>query len=265
MSKVTKAVAARVAISKTVLSSVEVHGAEVSEALSKLLFPEGEPKKVSTEVFLAALGSALSRASAEISEADIAHARELSDDAGPRAARDEAVAVLRERMINTRGTLLNVYGAGILGSYGLLGETPLETELLLAKATHVEELLRTRPIEEEAIQEGVTVNPTALAKGLKDQVKRVKDALQSVQREEREAQLTQSRRNDAIAAWSSCYQGVADIMTGIYELVGRADLADRVRPTARRRAGLAEEADAGGSNSDSTVKGSGGTGGEGGA
>lgn len=259
MSKVTKAVASRVAISKTVLSSVEVHGPEVSEALSKLLFPDGEPKKLTTEVFLQALGSALARATSEVSQADIAHARELSDDAGPRAARDEAVAVLRERMIGVRGTVLSVYGPGILANYGLLGDTPVDVELLVARATNTEELLRTRPIEEAPIQEGVTVNPTALAKGMKDSVKRVKDALQSVQREEREAQLSLSRRNDAIAVWSASYQGVADIITGIYELVGRTELAERVRPTARRRAGLTEDIDLGGPGVDSTIKGSSGS------
>jgi hypothetical protein len=36
---------------------------------------------------------------------------------------------------------------------------------------------------------------------------------------------------------------VADTVTGIFALVGRGDLAELVRPTTRRRAGLAEAGD----------------------
>ncbi|MBI2569736.1 MAG: hypothetical protein HYV63_22255, partial [Candidatus Schekmanbacteria bacterium] len=41
----------------------------------------------------------------------------------------------------------------------------------------------------------------------------------------------------------STYQGVATALEGLYRLAGRADLADLVRPTARRRQGLPEPAD----------------------
>ena len=59
----------------------------------------------------------------------------------------------------------------------------------------------------------------------------------------REAQLTLKARNEAVGIWNAVYQGVADVVTGIFELVRRADLADLVRPTARRRAGVAEQGD----------------------
>ncbi len=50
-------------------------------------------------------------------------------------------------------------------------------------------------------------------------------------------------RNDAIDHFSGMYQGVADTITGLYEIAGRPDLADRVRPTTRRRAGVPEDTD----------------------
>jgi hypothetical protein len=68
-----------------------------------------------------------------------------------------------------------------------------------------------------------------------------------VRREEREAQLTREARNAALVRWNGSYQGLADVVTGLFELAGKPALAERVRPTARRRAGLTEDADMEGS------------------
>lgn len=146
-------------------------------------------------------------------------------------------------MISLRNTLSGVYGSKILAPYGLSGETPDDADLLVTRAKNTESLLRTRELTEAPQQDGVSLNLTTLAKSLGSARARVETALGNVRREEREAQLTLKRRNVALSSWNARYQGVADVMTGIYELVGRADLADLVRPTARRRAGLTEETD----------------------
>jgi len=67
--------------------------------------------------------------------------------------------------------------------------------------------------------------------------------LGDVRREEREAQVTREARNASLIGWNTSYQGVATVATGLFELAGQSALADRVRPTARRRAGLTEDAD----------------------
>ncbi|MBI2378141.1 MAG: hypothetical protein HYV07_29335 [Deltaproteobacteria bacterium] len=46
-----------------------------------------------------------------------------------------------------------------------------------------------------------------------------------------------TRRDRAVEAWVECYQRVATTLEGLFRLGGRADLADRVRPTARAAAG----------------------------
>jgi len=66
-------------------------------------------------------------------------------------------------------------------------------------------------------------------------------ALGNVEREKREAQLTQGAKNEAMTAWSTAYPAVADGAAAFFSLGGRSDLAQRVRPTARRRAGLPDE------------------------
>ena len=78
---------------------------------------------------------------------------------------------------------------------------------------------------------------------LKVRIDSLRAALGDVRREEREAQLTREARNAALVAWNGSYQGVATVVTGLFELAGKPALAERVRPTTRRRAGLTEDAD----------------------
>jgi hypothetical protein len=244
MADVSKMVADRTAIARTVLSSIEVHGAEISADLTKILFPDGAPKHLTVQAFINALHGALAASVEELRAADIAHAQELADDDAPRAARDAAIVQLRDQLIGLRGTLSSVYGVAILKVYGLSGETPEDPNMLLHRAENAASLLGSRPLAEKPKQDGVTVDIKKLGAALRAKAKKLKDALDAVKREEREGQLTRSRRDQAAAGVSSRYQGVADAMTGLYALTGRADLAEIVRPTSRRRAGLAEEDDA---------------------
>lgn len=240
---ITKLVTSRVAVSRTVLSSVEVHGAEVAARLSDILFPNGAPPTLTVADILTALHGALGRATFAMADSDVAHAQELADDEAPRAAREAAIATLREQLIGVRAAFTSVYGPGILGAYSLTGETPMDPELLLQRAASTARLLASRPVTEKPRQPGITIDAPSLATALDATAQQLRAALADVRREEREAQLTQARRDDAIALWNQRYQGVADTITGLYELAGRVELADRVRPTARRRAGLMEEAD----------------------
>ena len=70
----------------------------------------------------------------------------------------------------------------------------------------------------------------------------LKDALDAVAREERELQSTMSQRDEATARWTRTYAGVATILSGLAILAGLDDLAAKVRPTERKRAGIPEEA-----------------------
>jgi hypothetical protein len=57
-------------------------------------------------------------------------------------------------------------------------------------------------------------------------------------REEREAEQALTKRDAAVAAFEPVYTGVAEIAAGLLELAGQGELAGRVKPTVRRRAGL---------------------------
>lgn len=252
MADVSKVVADRIAITRTLTSALDVHGAELATALEKALFPNGAPSDCDVRVFLAALRAHAERSVDDVSSKDQAHAVEMADDAGPRQAREDARTALRESIIGIRTTLEGIYGAAILNAYGLTGETPIGADELVHAASTTEDLLRNRPLTEQPLRIGVSVNMTAIADDLKTRIETLRAALGDVHREEREAQVTREARNVALSAWNTSYQGIANIATGLFELAGHAALAERVRPTARRRAGLTELADTEGAGGEGT-------------
>lgn len=70
-----------------------------------------------------------------------------------------------------------------------------------------------------------------------------KKGLADVKREEREAQGAIHARDDALGVWNAHYQGVADVVTGLFDLVGNGELAAKVRPSSRKRAGRSSDED----------------------
>jgi hypothetical protein len=243
MTHVSKMVADRISISGTVMSSLAVHGPEVAPRLEALLFPDGPPASVTVAGLLRGLHDLLARNREQLGAADLAHAAELADDEAPRAARDGGITALRATLSSLRVTLLNTFGPALLAAYGVPSALPEQPDLLLRTASLIESRLRTRPLTEAPRQLGISIDPVAIADSLKAQIEAITAAVAEVDRERREAQLTLEAKNTSLAAWDAVYPGVADTTTGLYELAGRQDLADVVRPTARRRAGLTEDND----------------------
>ncbi|MDI1434256.1 hypothetical protein [Polyangium sorediatum] len=243
MSKVSKMVADRAAIARAVQSAATVHGPEAAADLEALLFPSGAPEKVTVADFLAALGDTLGRYVVSLEGADRAHAAELSDDDGYRTARDERMADLKNVYASLRELVVRSYGPAVADAYGLGSALPEDPQLLLSLAGHAEKLLRERPLTEQPKIKSLTLAPIAAAEDLAFAMSALRSALNDVEREKREAQLTQNAKDELMARWGSVYPGVADALAGLFTLAKRPALADRVRPTARRRAGLPEVED----------------------
>ena len=245
-SKLSKMAANRLAVTATVSSSAAVHGAELGEALHTVLFPDGPPRPDLTLKFLSGLGSLLDRAAAEVERTDLAHATELLDDEEPRQRRDTSESSLTTLLLGHRDTLGALYGPAVCRSYGLSAALPTTPAQLVQRARSILSQYRERPLTEPPLRAGVTIKLGVLADELEDAVAKLAGALGDVQRETREAQLTLERKTQAAEAWASVYSGVTHAFYGLYILAGRRDLADRIEPTARRRAGLPEEEDRGG-------------------
>ncbi len=242
-SKLSKMAANRLAVTATVTSSATVHGAEIADNLHHLLFPDGPQRTEVTHKFLSVLGSLLDRAAVEVQEADLAHAAEMLDDEEPRQRRDDAQNLLAATLLEQRKVLDSLYGERLSGVYGLAAALPTQSTALLQRARTVCQQLRSQPITARPLRAGLTVKASDLLTELTERIEALSSALGDVKREEREGQLTLERKNQATAEWQTTYQGVTYAFYGLYLLAGRPDLAERIEPTARRRAGLPEPGD----------------------
>jgi hypothetical protein len=241
--KVSRMVADRLAIANTVTSSIQIHGPEVAPALEKKLFPAGAPNGFSGQGMLTALSGLLGRKTDALVTADRAHATELADDDAFRTSREERRVELSGYLSSLRESLSRNYGPAVAAAYGLPSALPDDAQGLLSLAGIVEALLRKRALTEKPKRKSLAVDPIAAADDLKAAAGDLEATLTDVEREKREAQITLNAKNEAMAEWGTTYQGVADAAAALYVLAGRPDLAERVRPTARRRAGLPEADD----------------------
>lgn len=238
MARNSKRVANRIAVNSTVLASLRVHGAEVAPELQTLLFSGGRAGKLDLSLLLSRLADALEDAGRELAEADLAHAGELADDEGPRVARERATIATREKLLSLRELVSGAYGGEAARGLQLSEALPELPTQLVQRARSVAAALRSKNFSATPKHASLKLNLASLADEL-DQVREPLDAaLSDVAREEREAQTTMLRKNRATEDWERVYAGVTHMAYGAYLLAGRPDLAERIEPTARKRAGV---------------------------
>lgn len=236
--KASRMVADRVSISDTVIASVDNHGPEVAPLLDKLLFPAGVPANLDMAGVLGAIRQYLAQTTTNLVNRDTAHTLELVDDDPYRLQRDEAIVDLRAFLVSFRSTFSTNYSPEVASAYGLSAPIPDDANTLVRVAANIEELLRTRALTETPKKKSLTVHPIDAADDIKTSREAVESALAHVERERRESQLTQAAKNEAMDDWSTRYPRTADTIAALFALAGRDELANAVRPTARRRAGL---------------------------
>ncbi len=180
----------------------------------------------SLELVTGALGAAEDRCVAE-----------QADDIEPRQKRDRAVVKLLTLQIRVRSRIENALGDEGLARYGLDGPSPRTPNALASRLENTVNLLRSDPTE---LDDGLgEVLPTAkLADTLEAALAPLTEALGTLVVEERENEAALTDRDRAIIEWTLVYQSVATILSGLYRLAGRDDLAERIRPTERRASGL---------------------------
>jgi len=241
--KVSRMVADRVAITHTVVAAIEVHGPGAAPALDALLFPNGVPPGMTMGDVVTALGQLLGRLTMSLVESDQAHTNELADDDGYRKRREQTIADLRGQLVALRTAFTNNYDVSVAAEYGLAAALPDDNQSLIHTAGSVERLLRTRPLIEKPKMKGLMIDPVLSADDLRAAADAMQTALGDVEREKREAQATLDKKNTELETWGRRYPAIADLTSLLFILADRPALAERVKPTARRRAGLPESED----------------------
>lgn len=243
MSQPSKAVSDRIAISRTVVQSLNQHAPEIAHGLERALFPQGVPQNLKVADVVVALGVLLSRATESMIHADAAHQIELADDAAPRALLDQRSEMLKAFLVSLRATLVSTYGTTVAAAYSIPPQIPDDPELLLRIATGVERLLRERTLVETPKIKSLAIAPLAVAEDLGAAVADLRRALADVTREQREAIASETVRERALIEWFATYIATAETACGLYALAGQPELAQGLRPTSRRLSGLPEDED----------------------
>ena len=237
MGEITKLVANRQSNASVVIAALEVHAKASAADVSAVLFPKGEPKHLTVAIFIDALGKVLAAHADAIGAADRALADELGDDQPDRDARDAARAEVRAALTDCQSSVSGAYGASVVHAYALDSALPTADNLLLQQARVVHAALA-KGAPKATAKKGRKLDFAALAEELEMHIAALHAALQHVKREEREAEQALTKRDAAVAAFEPVYTGIADVAAGLLELAGQGDLASRVKPTVRRRAGL---------------------------
>jgi hypothetical protein len=239
MSEISKQVANRIAWARFVVSSCRIHGEPVKAVLAQLYDGiDGFDGTQFGEVMDTA-AARLGTATDEMRAAELALAAELSDDDEHRGRRDEVVEQLREELFAGRDVLERGLGEGAASAYGLSSAPPRRPDALLAFAENVINLLQETP-ESGTDVFGNAVETAAIASSLEQSHARLEAALDQIDQETRKAQQARAARDEVVDQWAEVYRGTATVLSGLFLLAGRRDLADRVRPTIRGTAGKSE-------------------------
>lgn len=232
-----KQVTDRQGATEAVASAAETHAARIAEAFTAAFADslQGDEKMPDVALLVTLLARKLRRDNAALVKATEAYEKELTDDAAPREARDEAAAALTAEVVDIRGLLESTYGTPLLRSLGIDGKTEVEPKAILAQsgklARSLQDPERTWPAP---ARKGVKIDPAEWADEIEAWSARLEKALKDVARETREAQAALDLKNRAMAANDVTFTRVARFLSAVFFLVGDDKLATKVRPSVRR-------------------------------
>jgi len=220
----------------SVIAAADTHGPAVSAALTDRLTPYLQQGEAVPDValLLSLIGRALCGEKDRLVSADEAHERELGDDAEVRAARDEAFETLYSEMVNLREVLTGLYGGTYAASL-FQGITPRDPVVLVRFAELVEKNLQSATLPKARIK-GASLDKDEEIGKLAGLRKALDGHLKAVNREVREAQVTQAAKNETMDEYDDLFGAAATVLSGFLRLSGKDELAANLKP-ARKRPG----------------------------
>jgi hypothetical protein len=168
--------------------------------------------------------------------AEIAYVDEQADDPLVRESRDVAMGPLGTCMIQTRSKVDAVFGSVALATYGMREPAPRQAGELAAYAGTAARLLRQQP-RTAPDGTGSVLDTTVLAKGIDEALAPLAQALSELVTEQRQLQGAMVRRDTEVDEWREVYVNGAAAFASLARMARQPELAQRVRPTYRRRSG----------------------------
>jgi len=236
-----KLVADREQSARVVVAAFQTHGPQTSRLLNGILTARALPGEGAPDVnlFIRLLQRHLEKARQNMTDADLAHSRELSDDPVARDARDVAKASVQSLVTSIRLALTSRFGTDFGGRLGPAGPTPVAPNDVLSWGRKIHDALENLDLPAAAIDAddsddvGVFSKEAAQRK-LGQRLQQLEAALDDVALEGREAETTQGAKDKAIADYDKAFSLTAGALEVFLRFAGETALADKVRPSGRR-------------------------------
>lgn len=234
---VSKQVAGLLATTREVVSSAENHGPIIVDPLKTELGNYTSTENLDLSHLLTTLTAYFNAKASALRDADIALAQERADDPQFREKRDSAIASANKVITKVKSVLNET----ALLAYGLSSRTPDSPDAIINYIRKIIAMLKEKPevvsTETGNEDEFVKVDVGSMINLLTKCADNIEQALSDVKREERELQAAIDFRDLKLKEWKDAYIPVASILSGLYQLGGKSDLADKIRPTVRNSSG----------------------------
>jgi hypothetical protein len=165
--------------------------------------------------------------------ADDAHEAEQADDVAPREARDTSAAALRETVMDLRRAL-EPGGRAVLTTFGLAAPVSEKPTEILTTGRYVLSRLEDDALPWPKPRRGVSVDRKLFIEDLTAQVAALGTALAKVATETKELESTKLMRDTVESVHHAMFSLSAGLGWEVFKAAGKVELADRIRPSARR-------------------------------
>lgn len=233
------AVSNRIVSANYVSDSVTSHKCKIAELLKPFFQSMTE---VDILQFLEAIGTSLTKQTEALRKAETEYVNERANAPAAQEQKELAFQDALKTLRKMRYRLLSLVGEETTQKYGIQAEETTDPLKLLSLLDNAATLLKseTEPFIDDFQEEGAPnrkIYPIVLGQILEEKAKRLEEALESENREERKLQAAMLRRDHSLSQWGNTYQSISTTLEGLYRLAGLKELADKIHPTLQRRRG----------------------------
>lgn len=234
---VSKMILERTKVQESQEAWVKAHGPELAAALEAVAGPG-----LDAEPFIRSLSKLVERRAKAMVTADETHAQELTDDAAPREARDEAATNVANLLRFARTAIATMYGQTALTKAGLADAITSDPAALVVQARQFLKSAGAKGFQlPEAKHEGLAeINVPALVGKIEAALPALETALAKVATEDAEAQGTLRAKQDALAAFEGTFSPVNDVLYALARRAGLRPLGEKL-PSLPRSKGKGDE------------------------